>query len=340
MPVRKIALVGCAHIHTPSFVKRLKERSDVSVAAVWDHDAERAKKNAHELRCEPVASLPQIWEAKDINAVVICSETNRHEELVLGACKVGKHMFVEKPLGIGAADALRMARAIRSAGVLFQTGYFLRGTPIHQFLREQLAKRNFGLITRARHSNCHAGSLKGWFDTEWRWMADPAVAGCGGFGDLGTHSLDILMWLFGDVARVTASIKIVTGRYGECDESGEALIEFQNGVIATLAAGWVDLDNSVPLLVSGTKGHACVIRDQFFFKSEKVEGADGKTPWTHLPPSLPHAFDLFLDALVNKADPALLVTPEDAAERCRVMEAIYKAAQTHTWVEVGGRSRV
>lgn len=139
---------------------------------------------------------------------------------------------------------------------------------------------------------------------------------------------------------MTASIKVVTGRYGECDESGEALIEFQNGVTATLAAGWVDLDNSVPLLLSGTKGHACVIRDQFFFKSEKVDGADGKSPWTRLPTPLPHAFELFLDALADKADPALLVTPEDAAERCKVMEAIYKAAQTHTWVEVGCRSRV
>ena len=44
-----IALVGCAHIHTPGFVKTLKKRTDIKVKFVWDHDAERAKKDAAEL---------------------------------------------------------------------------------------------------------------------------------------------------------------------------------------------------------------------------------------------------------------------------------------------------
>jgi predicted dehydrogenase len=130
---------------------------------------------------------------------------------------------VEKPLGMGAADAYRMADAIEAAGVLFQTGYFMRGQPIHLFLREQLAAGSFGKVTRFRHTNCHQGSLKGWFDTEWRWMADTAQAGVGGFGDLGTHSLDILLWLMGHVDDATASIKVATGRYGDCDEYGEGL---------------------------------------------------------------------------------------------------------------------
>jgi predicted dehydrogenase len=53
-------------------------------------------------------------------------------------------------------------------------------------------KRYAGKITRARGSNCHSGSLGGWFDKEYRWMADPKIAGVGAFGDLGTHKLDIL----------------------------------------------------------------------------------------------------------------------------------------------------
>ncbi|MCU0503671.1 MAG: Gfo/Idh/MocA family oxidoreductase, partial [Anaerolineae bacterium] len=139
-----------------------------------------------------------------IDGVVICSETDRHEPLVLAAAAAKKHIFAEKPLGLGATDAYRMAAAIKKAGVLFQTGYFQRGNPLHLFLREQIGAGAFGTITRIRHTNCHAGSLKGWFDTEWRWMADPAQAGVGGFGDLGTHSLDILLWLMGGVKDVTA----------------------------------------------------------------------------------------------------------------------------------------
>ena len=53
-----------------------------------------------------------------------------------------------------------MAEAIDKAGVLFQTGYFTRGDPKVLFIREHIRNGSFGTITRARYSNCHAGSLK------------------------------------------------------------------------------------------------------------------------------------------------------------------------------------
>ena len=53
------------------------------------------------------------------------------------------------------------------------------------------------------------------------YLADPKIAGVGAFGDLGTHKLDILMWLIGDIDSVSAQVKVVTGRYGDCDESGD-----------------------------------------------------------------------------------------------------------------------
>lgn len=115
-------------------------------------------------------------------------------------------MFVEKPLGMAAGDAYAMADAIEQAGVLFQTGYFQRGIPINQFVKEQIDKGYFGKITRICHSNCHAGALRDIFTPEWLWMTDLKQAGVGTFGDLGTHSLDILMWLMGDVNQVTATI--------------------------------------------------------------------------------------------------------------------------------------
>jgi 1,5-anhydro-D-fructose reductase (1,5-anhydro-D-mannitol-forming) len=327
-----VALLGAAHIHTPGFIKRLKEHAaDVKVVGAWDHDPQRAAKAAAELGAPVVADVTALLKDRSIQAVVICSETNRHKDLVLAAARAKKHMFVEKPLGMGSKDAFAMARAIEKAGVVFQTGYFMRGSPVHQFLREQIAHGSFGKITRVRHSNCHAGSLKGWFDTDWRWMADPAIAGCGAFGDLGTHSLDILLWLMGDVERVAADINVVTGRYGDCDESGEGLLRFANGAVGSLAAGWVDVANPVTLLISGTEGHAHVDNGQFFFQSSLVPGADGKQPWAQLPPAWPHAFELFLEAIGGKAN-VPLVSPVEAAKRSAVMEAFYKAAATKKWV--------
>lgn len=324
-----LALIGAAHIHTPNFIDRLNKRDTVSVKYVWDHHAARAGAAASKLDAQAVGDLEAAYRDPEVEAVIVCAETDRHEAVVMPAVEAQKHLFVEKPLGFASEDAYLMAEAIREAGVLFQTGYFMRGLPVHLFLKEQIDRGHFGKVTRIRHSNCHAGSLRGWFDGEWRWMADPGVAGCGAFGDLGTHALDILLWLMGEVEAVTASIDIVTNRYPGCDESGEGILHFKNGAVGTLAAGWVDVADPVKVLISGTEGHAYVVADTLYFKSEHVEGADGSA-WNDLPDMLPHAFDLFLDALEGKAAP--LVGVEEAAYRNAVMEALYEGAATRTWV--------
>ncbi len=334
-----IAVVGCGHIHTPGFIKTLNERKhEIAVKAVWDHNVERGRKRAAELDAPFVEDVQQIWKDKTITAVVICSETNLHEQLVLAAARAKKHMFVEKPLGIGSKDSYKMAAAIEKAGVMFTTGYFNRSLPAHQFLREQIRLGNFGQITRIRGSNCHSGALGGWFDAkphdpanDWRWMADPAIAGCGGFGDLGTHLLDIMIWLLGDVQQATAQVTTGTNRYDGCDEEGEGLIRFENGAIGTLTAGWDDLANPVTLLISGTEGHAYILHNKLYFQSKKVEGADGKEPWTQLPEGWPHAFSVFCDAIVGRQS-GELVSASEAAYRVAVMEAMYDGAARGKWV--------
>lgn len=330
--IAHLALVGCAHIHTPSYVNLLKKRKEVKVKYVWDHDAARAAKNAKELGSQVVEDPKTIWSDSEIAAAVICSETNLHPGLVLAAAQAGKHMFAEKPLGITSKESYEMAAAIEKANLLFTTGYFMRTEPAHIFLKDQIAKGNLGHITRVRGSNCHEGSLGKWFDTDWRWMADPKQSGVGAFGDLGTHTLDIMMWLLGDVESITADIKTVTRHYDDCDESGEALMKFKNGVTGTLAAGWVDVDNPVPLLISGTEGHAVLVNKGLLFKSSKVEGADGKQPWLNLPPRLPLPLDQFVDAVGGKTV-TTLVTPAEAAARVSVMEAAYKGARKNAWVK-------
>ncbi len=325
-----LAFVGCAHIHTPSFVDLLKRRKDVRVKSVWDHQRDRAENSAKKLGAEVLDDVERVWSDRDIQGVVICSETNRHRDLILAAAKAGKHMFAEKPLGINAQESREMAEAIEKAGLLFTTGYFMRTDRKHLFLRAEVAKGAFGKITRARGSNCHSGSLGGWFDNEWRWMADPKIAGVGGFGDLGTHKLDILMWLLGDVELVTADIRVVTKRYGDCDETGEGLIQFKNGVIATLAAGWVDVADPVQLLISGTEAHAVVVNDRLYYKNKKVEGADGIEPFTDLPAAPVPPIYQFVNAVGgDRTQP--LVTPAEAAARVSVMEAMYTAARDRAW---------
>ncbi|MDR0932322.1 MAG: Gfo/Idh/MocA family oxidoreductase [Victivallales bacterium] len=329
--MKKIAIAGLSHIHLPDFVRRIKLRSSVEVVALWDHDCNLAKKYALELNCKSVSKCDALWRDPEVDAIIVCSETNLHKDIVPFAATAGKHLFVEKPLGFAASDALEMAKVVEKSGVLFQTGYFMRGRSPHMALKEMVQSGVFGKITRVRHVNCHCGSLGGWFDTDYRWMTNPEIAGCGAFGDLGTHSLDILMWLFGMPESVTADIAVVTGRYGDkCDETGSALLRFPDGMVATMSGAWVDLICPITCEVSGTEGFAYIRNEELFVKSNKLENADGETPWKNLPDELPHAFDLFLDALEGKNVP--LVSASEAAQRNVVMEALYRAAASHSWI--------
>ncbi len=328
-----LAFIGCAHIHTSQFISILQTRADVKVKYAWDHSAARAQKYAKDLNAKVVTNLDEIWGDPAIAGVVITSETNCHLELVLAAVKAQKHLFVEKPLGTNVADAAAMADAIEKAGLLFNTGYDNRSMPHHWFIKEQIAKGTFGKISRAYASRCHNAALEGWFDGDFRWMADPKIAGFGALGDLGTHPLDLLMWLLGDVEAVTADVKSVTGRYGDCDETGEALVRFKNGAIGTVAASYVALKDPVTLMISGTEAHAMMYDNHLFFVCPKIGGADGRKMWTKLPRPLSHPLLLWADAVAGTRD-IPLVKPREAAERVRVMEAIYRAAREKKWITV------
>ncbi len=322
--MKNIALIGAAHIHTPGFMKRFRDRTGLHLSHVWDHDRDRRDRWAKEMNAQAIADPADALSDPNVSAVIVCSETARHEPLVTAIAAAGKDMFVEKPLGMGSDDAARMARAIEAAGVAFHTGFFQRGSPVNQFLKARIEDGSFGRITRARQSNCHEGSLKGWFDTEWRWMADPAQAGVGAFGDLGAHALDLLLWWLGPVTEASAVLGVATGRYGDCDEYGEGLLRFSSGVAGTLAAGWVDVTDPVTTLISGTDGHAVVIDKQLRFKSAHVAGADGIGTWIDLPNAQPAGFDLFLDWLEGKQPADNFVTAAACAERNRVMALMYR----------------
>jgi predicted dehydrogenase len=337
----QIAFVGCAHIHTPGFINMLSKRDDVRVSAVWDPDSRRSSFRAQQLNAKVAPSPDAIYADDAIKGVVICSETNLHEPLVLAGAKARKHLFVEKPLGMGAKDGYAMANAIQDAGVLFQTGYFQRSDPKNRLLKDLVAKGALGKITKVYASNAHTGAIGNWFKSkpdafheDWRWMADPKVAGVGAFGDLGTHALDILLWWLGEVSLATAQIDAVTNTYDGCDESGQGLMRFKSGATGSLNAGWVDHADPVKYLVSGTEGHAAIINNQLHVTSKKDARFDGSSAVRNneMQPSAPHAFELFLDALVGKDLAVPLVAAREAAYRSAVMEAMYEGAKTNAWV--------
>jgi predicted dehydrogenase len=328
------AFLGVAHIHTPNFIRILNERDDVQIKAVYDHNAERGEKDAAALQSTYVPDADAIFNDPEISSVVICSETVHHRELATRAAAAGKHLFIEKPLAAGIEDTAAIRDAVEKADVVFQTGFFMRSQPKIQFLKREVAAGNLGKITRMRFTNCHQGALGGWFDTDWRWIAEKELAGGGGFADLGAHALDIILWTLrgasggpcGEVERVAGFIGAQLGRYPDIDEYGCGLLQFSSGAIAEVEASWVDAKLRAPIEVNGTQGQLQIAGDSIFYYSENVEGADGDE-WTGaLPEAAPHAFDLFWDRLEGKSYAVDLVSIEEAAAESRVMAEMYRAA--------------
>ena len=257
-----------------------------------------------------------------------------HEEIVIRAAAAGKHIFCEKPLGLGAVDSARMAEAIKAAGVIFQTGFFERSSSRNQFIKQQVNAGNLGKITRATYSNCHQAALDGWFDTEWRWLADPKLAGGGALLDLGAHMLDLIISTFsatqGAVTQAAGVLGNAVARYNaEIDEYGAGLLTFESGASAYFDASWVDQILRTPWTVYGTEGQISVINGKIYFWSKHVEGADG-SEWTKLPDAAPHAFDLWIDALQDKPLAVPLVTVDEAALGSTIMERVYNSAGRST----------
>jgi predicted dehydrogenase len=316
--------IGTAHIHTPGFTSEALKRG-LGCAGVWDHDAARAKKNAEKLG-GPVREISELAQDPAVTGYVICSETVHHLDLVQQLVGSGKPMFIEKPMGFSGEQSLAIMKLLEEHGIVFQTGYFSRGQASFRALKQKVDEGFFGEITRVRASNCHSGALGGWFDTDWRWMADRSQAGVGAFGDLGTHVLDLLMWMFGGITSATGVLGLGTKRYEGCDELGEALFKFSNGAIGTLAASWDDVADPVRIQVCGTKGAATLGSELL------VAGSDGKFAKVELGESVPSGFTAFLDHLDGKT--VELVTPREAANRDIVMDAIYKGAESQSWVKI------
>ena len=329
-----VALLGVAHMHTPMYLQILGTREDVKVKCVWDHDSMRAKKVAEACGARVARSAAEAMADAEVVGVVILSETSLHAELASLAVKARKHVYIEKPIGVGAKDASEIADVVEKAGILFTTGYHLRTVPKYIFVKQLIDKGAFGRVVRLECSFSNDCLLQGVFDKEFKWTVDPKWGALGGFADTGTHALDMLMWLMGDVEAVSANIRTVTNRYAGCDETGQALIRFRSGVTASLSAGWIEPANPVAFLVSGTEGHAIVFNDHLYVRTKKVAGADGARPWGKLPPGPDHPVLQFVSAIGGSKDTPL-VTAREAAARVKVMEALYQASRRRLWVTIG-----
>ena len=158
-----------------------------------------------------------------------------HPEPTIAAARNGKHVLCEKPLATSADDAHRMWTEAERAGVLHMTGFNYRFVPAVRLARELLEAGDLGEVVHFRASYLQSW---GWDADESLWRFDPAQAGSGVLGDLGSHVVDLARYLVGEPASVSARMRTIVPRR-RVDDHLVATVEFENSVLGTLEASRV-----------------------------------------------------------------------------------------------------
>lgn len=243
----RIGLVGAWHVHFKGYANAAASNPNCKITALWDHDAARAAACAEQFGCPFVADYDALLAREDVDAVIVCTETNLHKEILIKAARAGKHIFTEKVLCFSEADALEVKKAVDAAGVTFCISFPWMCRGEYLAAKEIMRSGRLGEITYARVHNSHGGASDGWLPETFY---DPEICGGGAMMDLGAHSMYLLQDLFGAPTAVTSIFTKVTGKAVE--DNAVSVLEF-GGLIALSETGFVSSGFGFALELGGTK---------------------------------------------------------------------------------------
>jgi predicted dehydrogenase len=143
----------------------------------------------------------------DVDVVSICAPNALHREIGLAAAEAGKPFWIEKPVGRDARETGEVAAAARRAGIATAVGFNYRHVPAVEHVRELVASGALGRVTnvRAVFFAGYAAEPRG--ALSWRFRRE--LAGSGALGDLLSHVVDLMGYLVGPIAEVSALTSIV-----------------------------------------------------------------------------------------------------------------------------------
>lgn len=192
------AIVGCGLIGR----KRAAALARIPHAALrttCDVDAARAADLAKTAPgAQPATDYRSVVGNPSIHAVIVATLNASLAPIALAAVRAGKHVLVEKPGGLNAAQLREVQAAAAKSGARVRLGYNHRFHPALQKTRELIDSGVVGPLMFLRGRYGHGGR-KG-YDREWR--ADPAQAGGGELIDQGVHLIDLAGWLLGEFSKV------------------------------------------------------------------------------------------------------------------------------------------
>ena len=229
MKTINVGIIGAGRIgkvHAETLAYRLPQ---ANAAVIADVNEEAARAAAVRFGIGRVAgSAAEIFADKSIDAVLICSSTDTHSELVVQAAEAGKHIFCEKPIDHTLARIDRALAAVERAGVKFQVGFNRRFDANFARVRQAVVSGEIGtphlmhIVSR---------------DPAPPPISYVKVSG-GMFLDMTIHDFDMARFLIGDEVEeiyTAAGVRVdpEIGKAGDVD-TAVILLRFRNGVVGTI----------------------------------------------------------------------------------------------------------
>jgi len=263
-----------------------------------------------------VESYERLLGAREVDAVVLATPHSQHGAQILEAARAGKHVFVEKPLGLDAKEAEAAVRACAEQHLTLAVGYNWRFQPALNEVRRMLEDGRLGKLLHIEGNFCGPSAYR--FARE-HWRQDRDEVPAGGMTGRGVHVVDAMLYLAGHIGSVFAQSHRLVHDYG-VDDTTSMLFRFRAGasgylgtVIAT-AETW-------RLQIFGSKGWA------------EVGDVEHLHTW-----GLKHCFIDFNDPM-KKQPPEVRTFPKTSTERAE-LEHFARAAVEGKPIAVPGGDEV
>lgn len=168
--------------------------------------AETAEKARDLIGAKVAATDPRtITENPEIDIVHICTPNHLHKEALLSAMRGQKHIYCDKPLVATLEEAQQIEAALADFRGIAQMTFQYRFYPSTMRAKQLVQSGRLGRILSFRASYLHGGNANPGAPAKWKLTAE---AGGGVIADLASHVVDLVDWLVGPFASITAATQI------------------------------------------------------------------------------------------------------------------------------------
>ena len=192
-----------------------------------------------------------------VDAVYIATPVNCHLPQTVAAACAGKHVLVEKPMGLSTAECDEMIEVCQKHGATLGVAYYRRFYPVVERIRQWIADGSIGRPLCVTATTCNPFQMGP--NDEGYWRVIPGSGGGGALMDIGSHRIDLLLYLFGDVADVVGQCDTCGADY-QADNCTTLMLRFRCGVHGVLHCYFGAEYDPDEFTVMGTRGRIVASR--------------------------------------------------------------------------------